>query len=274
MVTEHSWNDLAAEAFSCSERNEHGKAEQAASAAISLCEQTLGPTNKQLACLLCQLSKIEQARQRYTEAESLLKRAISICERICGSDHPEVALILYKLSRLYNGQKRYGEAEWLLRRVLSCLEQSLGKNHNHLAIVLNNLAGVCYKLGKRDEAKLYYRRALDIIKAPVDTKAPEFASAFTNVGELQRSLNHYYETESIFSQAFASIEDGTVATTNTELPPRPNDLPETADLPKHPVESNPIYQRVTEILDASPGLAPQDSRALLDNFALLWGVDW
>jgi hypothetical protein len=128
LVIQHSADVLVAEELVCFGRDEYEKARQALSAEISLCERTLGQNHKQLASLLCRLSKIERSQQHYPEAEALLARAISIGERNCGSDHPEVAVILYDLSDLYFGQRRFGEAEWLLRRVLACLEQTLGKS--------------------------------------------------------------------------------------------------------------------------------------------------
>jgi tetratricopeptide (TPR) repeat protein len=139
------------------------EAEQSASDALAVLEQSFGLRNQPAALLYGLLGGIRLAQGEYSEAEVLVRKALSLEERIDPNGR-ETAIESQNLGMALAGQGKYAEAEPLVAKALERLQQRLGANHPETSLAMTQLAGIRLRLGRYDEAEPMFKRGLAVIE--------------------------------------------------------------------------------------------------------------
>jgi Tfp pilus assembly protein PilF len=122
------------------DQGKYGEAERLFKPALTIREQTLGPSHPDVAATRHDLAAVASEQGRYEEKTK-------------GATSPAVAQALHNQALASWRQGKYSEAEGLYKRALAIREQALGSNHSTVGQTLNNLALVYQDQGKYGEAK-------------------------------------------------------------------------------------------------------------------------
>jgi CHAT domain-containing protein/Tfp pilus assembly protein PilF len=198
------------------DQGKYGDAERLFKRALTIREQTLGPSHPDVAATLHDLAAVASRQGRYEEAKGLVKRALTINEKAQGVNHPAVAQALHNLAIVSTTQGKYGEAEGLFERALAIREKALGANHPEVAQTLNNLATVYRAQGKYGEAEGLYKRALAIKEQALGASHPDVATTLNNLATVYRAQGKYGEAEGLYKRALA-IKEQALGTSHPDV---------------------------------------------------------
>ena len=90
-------------------------------------EESLGPTNFDVATSLNNLAGLYCKQGSYAKAELLSRRSMEILQAFAGNEHPEVATALGNLGTLLVDLGRYENGEQMLRKSLELSNGSWGR---------------------------------------------------------------------------------------------------------------------------------------------------
>lgn len=121
-----SLNNLAAVYY---KQQDYDRAEPLMRRSLNVLEESLGPSNADVAQTKKNLAAIYYLQGNFADAEPLLKESLSTLEELHGPNHAFVATVLNNLAALYQTQNRYTDAEPLLARSLKIWETLLGPDH-------------------------------------------------------------------------------------------------------------------------------------------------
>ncbi len=202
-------NQLNQQATQLYQQGRYAQAIPLAREALSIREQTLGPTHPHVATGLHNLAVLLQATGDLAGARPLQERALRIREQALGPTHPDVATSLNHLAMLLRDTGDYAGARPLYERALRIYEQTRGPTHPHVAQSLNNLAGLLKATGDSAGAKPLYERALRITEQALGSTHPTVATGLNNLAWLDWDSGNRGEAASLLQRAVRIVEQHT-----------------------------------------------------------------
>jgi tetratricopeptide (TPR) repeat protein len=175
---------------------DYGSARPLLERALSIREQTLGPSHPSTAHSLNNLAALLYATGDYVGARPLLERALAINEATLGPDHSDTILSLNNLAGIIYAMGDHVGVRPLLERALAINEKTLGPDHSGTALSLHNLARLLYAMGDYDGARPLLEQALAISEAALEPDHPTIMTIRTNLATVVGNVpeNTYSET--------------------------------------------------------------------------------
>ncbi len=175
--------------------------------AVSLAEQTFGPTDTRTAQALELQASSHRAQGQFYAAEPIYKRALSIQEHALGPVHPIVADSLLQLGKLYllKGEQS-PEAEQMCRRALEIQERALGTNRPIVADTLIVLGELLAVQRQWSEAESSDQRAIGIRESAFGLSHTSVANALMILGKIHLLQDEGQEAKPLYTRALAIRE--------------------------------------------------------------------
>ncbi len=155
--------------------------------------QDVATTATNLAAVLKNQGKLDQAEALYREALSLFRDAL-------GERHYRVAVCQNNLALLLAERGEYEQAVALSRESLDIRRAVYGDRHLAVATGLKNLALLLAETGRTEEAEPLYRQAL-VLGRELPGDELLLANTLNNLADLLATLGRYDEAEALAGEA-------------------------------------------------------------------------
>jgi tetratricopeptide (TPR) repeat protein len=178
-------------------------AQSYAERALTICEQTLGPTHPNTASGLNNVGLLLKAQGDIVGARPYYERALEIRKETLGLTDLDTAQSFNNLGSLLQDLGDFAVALPYFQQALAIYESIHGSDHPGTATILNNLGSLLQDLGDFVEARSYYERALEIRERQLGHNHPDTAATFSNLGSLFEDLNDHAGAQPYYEQALA-----------------------------------------------------------------------
>ncbi|HEY4389395.1 MAG TPA: tetratricopeptide repeat protein [Ktedonobacteraceae bacterium] len=121
-------------------QEDYAEAEPLLRRALTIWEQTLGPTHDDVMATRYDLALLAEKLGNYAEATALLNLTVMISARTQGAGHSDTILSLSNLAYVYAEQDKQPEAEAAYQKAADLCEQEMGAEHDLTLSILYNLA--------------------------------------------------------------------------------------------------------------------------------------
>lgn len=151
--TSHGSARLLDEADQLYDRGEYAAATSTVQRALTIIEDTYGPTDRHVELCLELLISLADVEGRLEAEEPLITRLLAVQEHYRGPGDPQVAHTLYELANLDASLGRYADAEPLYKRIIEIRSNAYGNEHASVLRARGALAGLYNALGRYAEAR-------------------------------------------------------------------------------------------------------------------------
>ena len=163
------WARLTEKAKQLSEKGRYTEALAFAEKGLQAAEESLPPSDFDIARLLNCVAVIHHALQQFDLAIPLYRRARENAEKVLNADDIMIATLLNNLAEAYDATGQSGETEQMYTRALKIVENhsTMGKDElaakqMAMATIQTNLASLHLQHGKYKDAEPLFLRALKI----------------------------------------------------------------------------------------------------------------
>ena len=236
--------------------------------ALSIREQTLGPTHPATANSLDNLANLLQTVGDYAAACPLYERVLSILEQTLGPAHPDTAASLNNLANLLQTVGNYAAARPLYERALSILEQTLGPAHPDTAMGLTYLALLLKDVGDTAAARPLHERALAIFEQTLGPAHPDTDRSLTTLAILLKDVGDTAAARPLYERALA-IREQILDPTHPDTARSLNNLASLLQTVGDYAAARPRYERALAIYEQTLGPAHPDTARSLNSLASL-----
>eukprot|EP00798_Chlamydomonas_sp_ICE-L_P011377 gene11377-12075_t len=160
---------------------------------------SLSAASQQLACLLRQQGKLQEAEAKQRRAMELGRLVESV------ANSTQMATYMCNLATLLQAQGKQEQAEPLLKEALTMCPK--GKNDSmETRSIVNALASLYLDGGRPADALPMYERALQSAQANLPDEDPQLATYFGDLGGVLQDLGQYEKAEELVQQALSLCE--------------------------------------------------------------------
>lgn len=236
--------------------------------AISVFEQTLGPSATEIATTQINLGLVEVDRNNYSQAEMLYQQSIAVLEAELEDDHPNIARAYLNLGDLYAAQGRYDEAEAQYQETLARFQARYGDLHPELLGILGSMGQLYQNQGRFDEAEDFLRQALTVAETSIGAESTVAADMLHRLSKVYLQAGRYDEAESAVLKAL-DLQGRLLGTDHYNYATTLNSLALLYSTQGRYPEASPIYEEALGILEASLGEFHPNVATTLSNWAEL-----
>ena len=166
-------------------RDEHQRTVAAATEALAIFEDILGPRHPEVATTLAHLAAGSLRAGKLEQAKRQFERAAQIQREVYGEAHPAYGRTIANLGSVVRVAGHPEQALRAYRQAVSILGAALGDGDPRVASLWINIGGVEADLGRSQEAEAAYRRGLKGLHKSVGERHPQAALALANIGRLE-----------------------------------------------------------------------------------------
>lgn len=178
-------------------------AEAAASEALRLRREALGPAHADVASSLDDLGAVIMARGDADRAEPLMREALALKRQLLAPDDPSIATGLNNLAYLIWRKGNPKEAESMFRESLEIDRRRLGPEHPEVPTKLINVAVVVRDQGRPQDAEPLVREAIAIQRKVLGEQHPTLANSLDVLAGTFEDRGDNAQAEALLREALA-----------------------------------------------------------------------